>query len=71
MSQRKYTIPELEQMRKAVAEMLHLDSLIGTNEAQLSLLVETHLHTHILNGTNPDELTETTRTSQDRKADRI
>ncbi len=71
MTQRKYTIAELEQMRKAVAEMLHFNSLIGTNEAQLSLLVETHLHTHILNGTDPDELTEAARASQDREADRV
>ena len=58
-------------MRKAVAMMLHFDTLIGTNEAQLSLLVETHLHTHILNGTDPDELTEAARASQVREADRI
>jgi glycosyltransferase involved in cell wall biosynthesis len=71
MAQRKYTIAELEQMRKAVAGMLHLDSLIGTNAAQISLLVETHLHTHILNGTDPDELTEAARAWQDREANRV
>jgi|SoiMethySBSTD1v2_1073268.scaffolds.fasta_scaffold453015_3 hypothetical protein len=69
MTQRKYTIAELEQMRRAAAEMLRLDRLIGTNAAQLSLLVETHLHTHILNGTDPDELTEAARAWQNREAD--
>ena len=71
MTQRKYTMAELEQMRKAVARMLPFNNLIGTNDVQFSLLVETHLHTHILNGTDPDELTEAARAWEDQLADRV
>ena len=53
--QRKYTVEELKKMRKAIFLMLPPEAM-GTEETQISLLIEARLQTHILAGTDPEEL---------------
>lgn len=54
--QRKYTVEELQRMRKALLRMLPPG--ISPDECEICLLVENRLHTHVLNGTSPEELEE-------------
>lgn len=54
--QRKYSIDELHRMRKALLRMIPPG--ISDDECEITLLVESRLHTHVLNGTRPEELEE-------------
>lgn len=52
---RKYSVDDIKLMRKAIFLMLPPEA-IGTEETQISLLIEARLQTHILAGTDPEEL---------------
>jgi hypothetical protein len=52
-----YTIAELQQMRRAIAQMVVPGALLE-EELQVKLLIEAHLQTYVLNGTEPAGLEE-------------
>lgn len=53
---RKYSIAELNQMRQAILQMLTLADI--ESEAQVGLLVEARLQTHVLANTDPEDLVQ-------------
>ena len=56
MTQRKYTIAELDQMRRALSMLLADLGAEGIERYQVWLLIEVRLQTCLLNGTEPEEL---------------
>src|SRR5262245_49795178 len=51
---RKYSIEELNQMRRAILRMLPFD--VSDDDAQTGLLVEARLQTYIMTGISPEDL---------------
>lgn len=63
MAERKYSVSEIDQMRRSVTVML------GGYRASAAT-VEDHLRTYMINGTSPEELAEAAHTATERAWER-
>jgi hypothetical protein len=54
-SERKYSVSEIDQMRRAVNEMLMRPGTVF-RASERTVAVEERLRTYMLNGTDPEEL---------------
>jgi hypothetical protein len=55
MPERKYSVSEIDQMRKAV-KAIYGSGIGNCTQAECCQMIEEHLRTYMLNGTDPEEL---------------
>ncbi len=59
---RKYSVAEIDCMRDDVEFIVYEETHGGANRADYSTIVENRLRTYMLNGTEPQELTDKANT---------
>ncbi len=58
MSDRKYSVAEIDHMRKTVRRLIYSMGVTNSQWEESSRIVEDRLRTYMLNGTDPEELDE-------------